>query len=75
MSKLYVSTYPRPYTLTILETGSTYPATSEEVERLLLDAHFLMARPNKVVIQQDTVRVMITPATLGGGPEFDRYWQ
>jgi len=72
----------RPFILTFLATGTSYPLTSEEAQRLLDEYPAVTATRNKVVFQghntsKASERTVLQPATRGGGPAFDvdRYWE
>ena len=70
-----ITVFPRPYTLTFLATGTTYPLTSVEVQRLLDEYPAVTATRNRVVLQghntpKASERTILRPATLGGGPAF-----
>ena len=54
-----ITAVKRPYTLTFLSSGHTYPLTSEDAQRLLDE---YPARASE--------RTVILPATAGGGPAF-----
>jgi hypothetical protein len=65
----------RPYTLTFLATGASYPLTSDEAQRLIDEYPAITATRNRVVLQghntgRASERTVIRPATLGGGPAF-----
>jgi hypothetical protein len=73
MAKIY--TVQRPYTLTFLATGTAYPLTSDEAQRLLDEYPAVRASRNRVVLQGHNTadpqqRTVLTPATHGGGPAF-----
>lgn len=62
----------RPFHLTFLATGTTYPLTSEEAQRLLDEYPILEASRNRAVLRADDGhKTVITPATLGGGAAFE----
>ena len=70
-----VNTVSRPYLLTFHSSGHSYPATSEEAQRLIDGNPVVTATRNKVVLQGDgggswLHRVTLRPATRGGGPAF-----
>ncbi len=70
-----IHTVPRPYLLTFPETGSTYPLTSEEAQRLLDEYPAITATKYRVVLQghntaRASARTILRPATKGGGPAF-----
>lgn len=70
-----ITTVARPYTLTFLATGTSYPLTSEDAQRLLDEYPAITATRNRVVLQGHNTpdpkqRTVIRPATLGGGPAF-----
>lgn len=61
----------RPYVITFLATGTSYPLSSVEVQRLLDEYPLLEAKENLVVLRADDgAKCWIAPATLGGGPAF-----
>lgn len=62
----------RPFTLTFLSSGNSYPATSEEVQRLLDEYPAHTATRNKVVLRGDGGgnNTVLLPATRGGGDAF-----
>lgn len=67
----------RPYTLTFLATGASYPLTSKEAQRLLDEYPAVKASKNRVVLQGHNTsdprqRTVLTPATRGGGSAFFR---
>jgi hypothetical protein len=71
-----ISTVDRPYTVTFHATGTSYPLTSEEAQRLLDEYPVVRATRNRVVLPGHNTpdprqRVSIQPATLGGGPAFE----
>lgn len=62
----------RPYTLVFPATGSAYPLSSEEAQRLI-DAYPVLSGSNsqRVFLRADDGQVcQLHPATLGGGPAF-----
>lgn len=66
----------RPFTLTFLATGTRYPLTSAEAQRLLDEYPAVKATRNRVLLAGHNTsdpkqRTLITPATIGGGPAFD----
>ena len=70
-----ISVVDRPYLLTFLASGHTYPLTSEEAQRLLDEYPAVRATKNRVVLpghntSRATERSIIRPATIGGGPAF-----
>src|SRR5512144_2697634 len=65
----------RPFILTFRATGTSYPLTSEEAQRLLDEYPAITATKNKVVLVGHNTadrrqRTILRPATLGGGPAF-----
>jgi hypothetical protein len=63
---------PRPYIITFKATGTSYPLNSEEVQRLLDSYPVLEATRNRVALRADDgERVVIQPATRGGGAGFE----
>lgn len=70
-----ITVVARPYTLTFLATGTSYPLTSDEAQRLLDEYPAVTATRNRVVLvghntSRASERTVIRPATLGGGPAF-----
>lgn len=70
-----ITTVQRPYTLTFLYSGSVYPLTSEEAQRLLDAYPAHSATKYKVVLVGHNTpdpkqRTVLRPATRGGGPAF-----
>ena len=68
-------TVSRPYLLTFHATGTTYPLTSEDAQRLLDEYPAVTATKNRVVLpghntSRASERCTLRPATLGGGPAF-----
>ena len=64
---------PRPYTLTFSATGTSYPLSSEEAQRLLDEYPATKVLPN-VGVQlrcDDGTSSYLCPATLDGGPAFE----
>lgn len=74
-----IRTVDRPYTLTFVATGQSYPLTSEEAQRLLDVQYVISATRNRVVFYETNSkrRVVLLPATRGGGVAFiiEREWQ
>lgn len=67
-----VSTVRRPYVLTFLATGTSYPLSSDEAQRLLDAYPVVRATTNYVTLRGDDGHTSrIAPATLGGGPAFE----
>lgn len=70
-----ITAHNRPFTLTFITTGTPYPLTSDEAQRLLDEYPAVTATRNRVVLvghntadpKQHTI---LTPATRGGGPAF-----
>jgi hypothetical protein len=65
----------RPFTITLLATGTSYPLNSDEVRNLLDEYPVITATRNRLVLPGHNTsdpkqRVIIRPATLGGGPAF-----
>lgn len=70
-----VSTVARPYIVTFLATGQSYPLTSEEAQRLLDEYPAVTASRNRVVLPGHNTsdpkqRCVLQPSTKGGGPAF-----
>lgn len=66
-----VHTTPRPYGLMFSATGTRYPLTQEDAERLLAEYPVKSATRNQITLRADDGhRVFIYPATLGGGDAF-----
>lgn len=70
-----ITTVQRPYTLTFLATGTSYPLTSEGAQRLLDEYPAHSATKYKVVLEGHNTpdpkqRTVLRPATRGGGPAF-----
>lgn len=75
MTSPRISTVARPYLLTFRATGTTYPLTSEEAQRLLDEYPAVTATRYRVVLQghntgKASERTVLQPATRGGGPAF-----
>jgi hypothetical protein len=73
--QMKIQTTARPYILTFVSSGHSYPLTSDEAQRLLDEYPAVTATRNRVVLQghntgRASERTMIRPATLGGGPAF-----
>lgn len=69
MTRVYVT--QRPYTLTFTATGTSYPLTSEDAERLISEYPLVAATRNRVTLRADDGhKCVIAPATLGGGDAF-----
>ena len=67
----------RPYVITFLATGTSYPLTSDEVRRLLAEYPIVRMTRNRITLQGHNTsdpkqRTVIQPSTLGGGPAFTR---
>lgn len=65
----------RPYAMTFLATGTTYPMTAEDAQRLLDEYPAVKATRNRVVLPGHNTsdpkqRCILQPSTLGGGPAF-----
>ena len=72
---MHISTVARPYILTFLASGTSYPLTSDEAQRLLDEYPAVKATRNRVVLPGHNTpdpkqRVVLQAATLGGGPAF-----
>lgn len=70
-----IQTVDRPYVLTFLATGTSYPLTAEDAQRLLDGYPAVTATRNRVVLQGHNTpdpkqRTVLQPATKGGGPAF-----
>ena len=67
-----VETVARPYLLTFVQTGQSYPCTSADAQRILDTETVVTASPRRVVLlaADPRYRVVLDPATLGGGPAF-----
>jgi hypothetical protein len=70
-----ITAVQRPFILTFHATGTSYPLSSDEVQRLLDEYPAVTATRNRVVLQghntsRASERTSIRPATLGGGPAF-----
>lgn len=70
-----ITAIERPFLLTFLATNTTYPLTSAEAQRLLDEHPAVTATKNRVVMHghntsKASERVVLKPATLGGGPAF-----
>lgn len=72
-----ISVVQRPYILTFHATGTSYPLTSEEAQRLIDEYPAGIATRNRVVLPGHNLpwsrageRCTIRPATIGGGPAF-----
>lgn len=71
-----ITVYPRPYVVTFHATGTSYPLTSEEAQRLIDEYPAVTATRNRVVLvghntSDPKQRTTIRPATVGGGPAFE----
>jgi hypothetical protein len=65
----------RPYVITFLATGTSYPLTAEDAQRAIDEYPAVRATRNRVVLvghntSDPKQRTVITPATRGGGPAF-----
>ena len=65
----------RPYVLTFLSTGGTYPLSADEAQRLLDEYPAVRASRNRVILQGHNTaspreRTELRPSTFGGGPAF-----
>lgn len=72
---LTISTVSRPYLLTFVSSGHSYPLTSADAQRLLDEYPAVSATRNRVVLHghnssRASDRTILTPATRGGGPAF-----
>ncbi len=72
---MQITTVQRPYLLTFLSTGTTYPLTPDEAQRLLDEYPAVRATKNRIVLQghntsRASERTVLRPATLGGGSAF-----
>ena len=70
-----VTASARPFVLTFLATGTSYPLTSDEAQRLLDEQPIYTASRHRVVFHghntaRASERTVLRPATLGGGPAF-----
>ncbi len=70
-----VQTTARPYVLTFHATGTSYPVSSEDAQRLLDEYPPVSATRNRVILPGHNTpdpkqRVSLRPATLGGGFAF-----
>lgn len=70
-----ITALARPFVLSFHATGTAYLITSEEAQRLLDEYPAISATRNRVVLPGHNTsdpkqRVVITPATRGGGPSF-----
>lgn len=73
MKTTRITAAARPYLLTFLATGTSYPVSSDEAQRLLDEYPAVTATRHRVVLQGDGgahARTVLRPATLGGGPAF-----
>ncbi len=66
----------RPFVLTFHATGTSYPLTSDEAQRLLDEYPAVTATRNRVVLQghntpRASERTTLRPATIGGGVAFE----
>lgn len=61
----------RPYTLTFQATGTSYPLTSEDAQRLIDEYPATKTSANRVDLRADDgTTCTLRPATLSGGPAF-----
>jgi hypothetical protein len=70
-----VTVLDRPYIMTFLATGTSYLVTSSEVRNVLAEYPVITATRSRLVMMGHNTpdpkqRVVIRPATLGGGPAF-----
>jgi hypothetical protein len=70
-----VTVTARPYVITFHATGTTYPLTSEDAQRLLDEYPAVLATRHRVVLPGHNTadpkqRTTIRPATRGGGAAF-----
>ena len=75
MNSMTITTVSRPYLLTFVSSGHSYPLTSEDAQRLLDEYPAVTATKTRVVLQghntcRASERTILRPATLGGGPAF-----
>lgn len=68
-------TVSRPYVITFHATGTSYPLTSDEAQRLLDEYPIVRGSRNQIVLPGHNTadpkqRITIRPATIGGGPAF-----
>jgi hypothetical protein len=69
---MIVHVIARPYVVSFPATGSRYPLTSDDAQRLIDGYPVISATRNRVVLRSDDrQRCVIYPATAGGGPAFD----
>lgn len=71
-----ITAVERPYLLTFVSSGHTYPLTSVEAQRLLDEYPAVRFTRNRVVLAghnstRAADRCILTPATIGGGPAFE----
>jgi hypothetical protein len=72
---LTITAVARPFLLTFRATGHTYPLSSDEAQRALDEYPAVSATAQRVVLQGHNTsdprqRIILTPATRGGGPAF-----
>jgi hypothetical protein len=70
-----ITAIDRPFVVTFLATGTSYPMAADECQRLLNEYPAVTATRNRVVLHGHNTpdprrRVVIRPATVGGGPAF-----
>jgi len=70
-----IQTVSRPYIMTFHATGTSYPITSDDAQRAINEYPVVAATRNRVILQGHNTldakqRVIIRPATAGGGPAF-----
>jgi hypothetical protein len=73
--RMKITATARPYVLTFHATGTSYPLTSEDCQRLLDEYPAVRVTRNRVTLQGHNTpdpnqRTTIRPATLGGGHAF-----
>lgn len=64
-----IQTVSRPYIMTFRATGTSYRLTSDDAQRAINEYPVVSATRNRVILDAQQ-RVIIRPATVGGGPAF-----
>src|SRR5690606_33471328 len=70
-----IQTVSRPYIMTFAATGTSYRLTSDDAQRAINEYPVVSATRHRVILSGHNTldaqqRVIIRPATAGGGPAF-----
>lgn len=71
-----ITALDRPFLLTFVSSGHSYPLTRDDAQRLLDEYPAVRATRNRVVLAGHNSsraydRTILQPATRGGGPAFE----